>query len=68
MQYFNNIDESIDVNKLIAFKECIICHYCYFLIKAFKFQQSLCNSCHNVLMMLVDIDSITVIDYYYYYH
>ena len=31
-------------------KECIICHYWYFLDRAFKFQLLVLNGCH-VLMM-----------------
>ena len=39
MLYYERIDvfEGIDVNKISDSKECIICHYCYFLDKEFKF-------------------------------
>ena len=32
-----DVSESIDVNKTNTSKECILCHYCYFLDKEFKF-------------------------------
>ena len=32
-------------------KECIICHNWYVLDKGFRFQSSVCNGCHNALMM-----------------
>ena len=39
MPYYDRIDvpEDIDINKTIASKEYIICHYRYFLGKGFKF-------------------------------
>ena len=40
MLYFDRIDVSagIDVDKTSKLKECVICHYWYFLNKGFKFQ------------------------------
>ena len=42
MIYYDRIDisEGIDINQTITSKECNICHYWYFLDKAFKFQPS----------------------------
>ena len=31
------VSEGIDINKTSVWKECDICHYQYFLDKAFKF-------------------------------
>ena len=31
------LSEGIDVNKTRASKECLTCHYCYFLDKGFQF-------------------------------
>ena len=52
MLYYDRIDisEAIDVNESSESKECDICHYWYFLDKEFKFQQDVCNECHDVLM------------------
>ena len=40
MLYYDRIDisEGIDVNKTSTSKECIICHYWYFLDNGFEFQ------------------------------
>ena len=35
--YRINVSEGIDVNEASALKECIICHYCYFLDKNVSF-------------------------------
>ena len=71
MLYFDriNISKGSDVNKTSVSKDCIICHYHYFLDKGFKFHPDVCNGCHVVLMMYVNLDNITVlninsVDYY----
>ena len=45
MLYYNRIDisESIDVNKIRASKQYIICHYWHLLAKGFKYQSTVCN-------------------------
>ena len=45
MLYHDRIDvsERIDVNNTSESKKCDICHYWYFLNKAFKFQANACN-------------------------
>ena len=43
-------------------KECIICHYWYFLDKEFKFQPSVCNLFHDLLMMSININSIAILN------
>ena len=47
------ISESIDLNKTITSKECIIWHYWYFLGEEFELHSSLCNGFHDVLMSIV---------------
>ena len=51
MLYYGRTDvsEGIGVNKTKTLKECIICHYMYFLDKGFKFQPDVCNGYHDVL-------------------
>ena len=51
MLHYDRIDVSERINNKSAFKECIICHYWYFLNKGFKFQPSFCNGCHGMLTM-----------------
>ena len=39
MLQYDTVDasEGIDINKVDASKECIICHYCYFKDISYKF-------------------------------
>ena len=51
-------------------KECDICHYRYFLIYSYKFQQNFCNSCHDLLMISIGLSAIAILnikgcDFYY---
>ena len=63
MLYFDRIDvfEGIDVNKTSKSKECYICHYWYFLNKEFKFQPYVCNRCHDLLKMSVNLSNIAIL-------
>ena len=38
------------------------CHYWYFLDKGLKFQSTVCNSCHDVFMISIDIDNIGILN------
>ena len=62
MLYFNRIDssEGIDVNKTSASKECDVCRYWYFLNYSFKFEPSVCNKCHDLLMMPMNLSDIAI--------
>ena len=46
-----------------------ICHYWYFLNKGFKFQPYVCNRCHDLLIMSMNLSDIFILkiksaDYY----
>ena len=58
MLYYNRIDinEGIDLRR----KECMICHYCFFN-HGFKFQDSVCNGCHDLRMLSLTISDIAMI-------
>ena len=64
MLYFDRIDvsEGIDVNKTSASRECNICHYWYFLNYSFKFQQNVCNRCHILLMMSINVNNVAILN------
>ena len=71
MIYYDRIDvsEGIDVNKTSVSEQCDICHYWYFLNYSFKFQPNVCNRCHDLLMMSVNLSDIAILnikgsDYY----
>ena len=64
MLYYDRIDvsEGIDVSKTSASKECDVCHYWYFLNFSFKFQPNVCNRCHDLLMMSVNLSDIAILN------
>ena len=64
MLYFDRIDvsEGIDADKTNASKECNIYHQCYFLDKGFKFQLDVCNGCHDLLMMSMNLSNVAILD------
>ena len=41
-------------------KKCMICHY-WFFNHGFKFQDSVCNGCHDLTMLSVNIRDIAII-------
>ena len=60
---YNRIDigEKTDPTKSNRSKECMICHY-WFFNHGFKFQESVCNGCHDFKWMLsVSISDIAII-------
>ena len=64
MSYYDRIDisEGIDVNKTSASKEYINCYYWCFLYKRFKFQLDVCNGCHDVLIMSVNLNDTAILN------
>ena len=56
MLYYDRIDISdrIDLAKSNSSKECMICNYWLFK-HGFKFQDYVCNRCHDLTMLSVDI-------------
>ena len=63
MLYYDRVDvsEGIDVNKTSVSKEYNICHYWYFLNKGFKFQPYVCNRCHDLLVMSINLSYIAIL-------
>ena len=64
MIYYDRIvvSEGIDVTKTSESEECDICHYWYFLNKVFKFQPNICNGCHDLLMMSMNLSNIAILN------
>ena len=62
--YYDRIDvsEGIDVNKTSKSKKWDICHYWYFSGKGFKFQPNVCNGCHDLLIMSLNISDIAILN------
>ena len=55
-----DISEGVDLTKRNNSKECMICHYWLFNY-GFKFQDSICNGCHDLKMLCLNISDITII-------
>ena len=64
MLYYDRIDvsEGTDVNKTSESKERNICHYWYFLHKGLKFQPNVCNACHDLVMMPMNLSDIAILN------
>ena len=63
MLYVDKIDvsERIDVIITSASKECDLFHYWYFLNYSLKFQPNVCNRCHDLLMMSINLSDIVIL-------
>ena len=55
-----DLGEGIDVAKSNKSKECLICQYRFFN-HGFKFQDSVCNCCHDLTMLCLSISEIDII-------
>ena len=62
MLYYDRIDisEGTDLAKSNNSKECMICHY-FFFNRRFEFQYSVCNGCHDLSILCLNISDIATI-------
>ena len=62
--YYDRIDisEGIDVNKTNESKQCMICHYWYFLDSRYKYQPEVCYSCHDISMAAYELGNIAILN------
>ena len=56
-----NISEEIDVNKTSASNECEFCHDWFFKDIGFKFEEHVCNKCHDLLTMAHYLKDIVIL-------
>ena len=56
-----DVSEGIDVNKTSLSKECELCHYWYFKDSGFKFEEHVCNRCHDLLTMAYSLKNIAIL-------
>ena len=63
MLLYEKIDDSegIDVNKTDASKESELCHYWLFKDIGFKFEEHVCNRCHDLLTMAHSLKNIAIL-------
>ena len=56
-----DISEGIDVNKTSASKESELCHYWFFKDIEYKFEEHICNRCHDLLTMAYSLKNIAIL-------
>ena len=56
-----DVSEGIDLNKTSASKECQLCHYWFFKDIGFKFEEHVCNKCHNVLTIAHSLKDVPLL-------
>ena len=56
-----NISEGIDVGMSNKSKECMLCHYWYFLHKNFSYGSYLWDGCYNVMQKSVNFKNIAIV-------
>ena len=56
-----NISEKNDVDKTNKSKECMLCHYWYFLRKNFSYGPYLCDDCYNFSRKSIDFKNIGIV-------
>ena len=56
-----DVSEGIGVNKTSLSKECELSHYWFFKDVGFKFEEHVCNGCHDLLMMAYSLGSIAIL-------
>ena len=57
-----NVPEGIDINKSNKSKECMICHYWYFLDLNYTYEPYVCNGCHDMSMMAYELENIAILN------
>ena len=57
-----DVSEGVQVNKIRESKVCDTCCNWYFLNKWIKFQANVCNRCHDLLMMSMNLSDIAILN------
>ena len=57
-----DVSEGIDVNKTSASKECELYHYWFFKDIGFKFEEHVCNKCHDLLTIAYSLKDIAILN------
>ena len=57
-----DVSEGTDINKSNKSKEYMACHYWYFKDIGFKFQSYPCNRCHNLSMIVYNLDDFMILN------
>ena len=57
-----DVSEGIDINTSNKSIKCLICHYWYFKDIGYKFEPYICNDCHDISMMVYDLDDFIILN------
>ena len=57
-----NVSEEINVNKTCASKEYELCHYWFFKDIGLKFEEHVCNKCHDLLTIAYSLKDIAILN------
>ena len=57
-----DISERIGINKTSASKECELCHYWFLKDIGFKFEEHVCNKCHDLLTIAYSLKDIAILN------
>ena len=58
-----DISDGIDVDMSDKSKECMLCHYWYFLNKSFSYGPYLYDGCYNVMQKCNKLKNITIVHF-----
>ena len=56
-----DISEGIDVDKTDRSRECMFCHYWYFLNKKFSYGPYTCDGCDDLVQRSTDFKNIVIV-------
>ena len=56
-----DISEEIDINKTNESKECMFCHYWYFLNKNCSYGPNTCDGCYDIVQQSADFKNIAAV-------
>ena len=56
-----DISEGINVDMLDKSKECMVCHYYYFLDRNFRYGPYLCDGCYNIIQRCNKFKNIAIV-------
>ena len=57
-----DISDGIDLSKPNKSKECMICYHWYFKDIAYKYEPYVCNRCHDLSMVVYDLDDFMILN------
>ena len=57
-----DVSEGIDVNKTSESEKCELCHYWFFKDVGFKFEEHVCNKCHDLLTIAYSLKDIAILN------